>query len=76
MAKFATENPIDFVLTLGDNFYDSGVKSVDDPRFKVGLRIFFIRIFFDLLCACCRCFVLVVSKQSGLAPPRRSIPSL
>ncbi|KAI0217710.1 Tartrate-resistant acid phosphatase type 5 [Lamellibrachia satsuma] len=34
MAKFANKNPIDFVLTLGDNFYFDGVKSVDDPRFK------------------------------------------
>ena len=35
MAKFAHKNPIDFVLTLGDNFYFDGVTSVDDPRFQV-----------------------------------------
>ena len=23
-----------FTISLGDNFYDSGVKSVNDPRFK------------------------------------------
>jgi len=34
-AKLAKENPIDFVLTLGDNFYEHGVESVDDPRFTV-----------------------------------------
>ncbi|KAI0217709.1 Tartrate-resistant acid phosphatase type 5 [Lamellibrachia satsuma] len=32
-ANFANKNPVDFVLTLGDNFYTYGVKSVDDPRF-------------------------------------------
>ena len=35
MAKFAHKNPIDFVLTLGDNFYFDGVKNVEDPRFQV-----------------------------------------
>jgi len=35
MSKVADKNPIDFVLTLGDNFYFDGVKSVDDPRFTV-----------------------------------------
>lgn len=34
-ANFANKNPVDFVLTLGDNFYTYGVKSVDDPRFTV-----------------------------------------
>ncbi|XP_054707866.1 tartrate-resistant acid phosphatase type 5-like [Uloborus diversus] len=34
MAEAATKLGIDFVLTLGDNFYFDGVKDVDDPRFK------------------------------------------
>jgi len=33
MGKFATDNNIQFVLALGDNFYYDGVKDVDDPRF-------------------------------------------
>ena len=40
MAKSADKNPIDFVLTLGDNFYFDGVKNVDDPRFQV--RLFYL----------------------------------
>jgi len=31
MGKWATENPNDFILSLGDNFYPSGVTSEHDP---------------------------------------------
>lgn len=31
MGKWATENPNDFIISLGDNFYPSGVTSEHDP---------------------------------------------
>ena len=34
MAERAAAEPIDLVLTLGDNFYPSGVRSADDPRWQ------------------------------------------
>ena len=34
MGKKATEVGAKFTIALGDNFYDMGVKNVDDPRFK------------------------------------------
>lgn len=34
MNEHAKENPYDFCLVLGDNFYDNGVTSPDDPRFQ------------------------------------------
>lgn len=34
MGKRAAEIGSQFILTTGDNFYDSGVKTVDDSRFK------------------------------------------
>lgn len=34
MAERAAREPIDLVLTLGDNFYPKGVKSVDDPLWQ------------------------------------------
>lgn len=34
MKEFALHNPVQFVLYLGDNFYESGVNSVDDPMFQ------------------------------------------
>jgi len=36
MGKYARNNTVDFVLTLGDNFYYDGVKNIKDPRFQVG----------------------------------------
>lgn len=35
MSKVAQQMGADFVLALGDNFYYTGVESVDSPRFKV-----------------------------------------
>lgn len=34
MGKYAGENKTDFILVLGDNFYPTGVKSVNDPHWK------------------------------------------
>ncbi len=34
MARRASRTPIDFVLTVGDNFYPEGVSSVDDPQWQ------------------------------------------
>ena len=34
MGQVAQASNATFALALGDNFYDSGVKSVEDPRFK------------------------------------------
>ena len=38
MGRYARNHSIDFVLTLGDNFYFDGVKNVNDPRFQVGMQ--------------------------------------
>lgn len=35
MGRIADKMGADFVLALGDNFYYTGVDSVDSPRFKV-----------------------------------------
>jgi hypothetical protein len=35
MVKIAKKKNVHFTLALGDNFYDVGVKNVDDPRFQV-----------------------------------------
>src|SRR5258705_432313 len=32
--QYHRQRPFDFAITLGDNFYDKGMKSVDDPRWK------------------------------------------
>ena len=37
MAEHASTNRVDFVLTLGDNFYYDGVVNVEDKRFYVGM---------------------------------------
>jgi acid phosphatase len=34
LAARAARDPADFVLLLGDNFYDVGIQSADDPRWK------------------------------------------
>lgn len=38
MGKYASENKTDFILLLGDNFYQTGVKSVYDPHWKVSFE--------------------------------------
>lgn len=35
MSEVAEQMGADFVLALGDNFYYTGVESVDSPRFQV-----------------------------------------
>lgn len=34
MGKIGETLDPDFVISVGDNFYDTGLKSVDDPAFK------------------------------------------
>ncbi len=34
MNIYAEKNPIDFIISTGDNIYGKGVKSVDDPQWK------------------------------------------
>lgn len=34
MLQYHRQRPFDFAITLGDNFYNKGMKSVDDPRWK------------------------------------------
>lgn len=34
MNEYAGKNPIDFIISTGDNIYGRGVKSVDDPQWK------------------------------------------
>jgi len=35
MGKYGDENPVKFVVTTGDNFYETGIKTVDDPLVKI-----------------------------------------
>jgi len=34
MLKYHRQSPFDFAVTLGDNFYSSGMESITDPRWK------------------------------------------
>ena len=34
MLRYHRQRPFDFAITLGDNFYNQGMKGVDDPRWK------------------------------------------
>lgn len=34
MLKYHRQRPFDFAITLGDNFYNKGMKGLDDPRWK------------------------------------------
>ncbi|MCX6157303.1 MAG: tartrate-resistant acid phosphatase type 5 family protein [Ignavibacteriota bacterium] len=38
MAKYAEENPVKFIATTGDNFYETGIKTVDDPLVKLSFE--------------------------------------
>lgn len=38
MKEYALQNPVQFVLYLGDNFYPKGVSSVDDPLFQTSFE--------------------------------------
>lgn len=38
MGKFAMEEPATFVVTTGDNFYETGIKSVVDPLVKLSFE--------------------------------------
>lgn len=39
MLQFQKSNSVDFALLLGDNFYDYGVSSVDDPQFQSAFEV-------------------------------------
>jgi tartrate-resistant acid phosphatase type 5 len=34
MSSWANLQPVDFIISVGDNFYEDGVASVDDPQWK------------------------------------------
>jgi len=34
MLQYHRQRPFDFAITLGDNFYNNGMRGVDDPRWK------------------------------------------
>ncbi|MCP5054506.1 MAG: acid phosphatase [bacterium] len=38
MRDYALENPVEFVIMLGDNFYPTGVDSVDDDKFRTSFE--------------------------------------
>ena len=39
MGNVASSMPSQFTLALGDNFYDTGVKDVNDPRFNYTFEV-------------------------------------
>lgn len=39
MAQRAKSDHVDFILTVGDNIYDNGVESVDDPQWKTKFEV-------------------------------------
>lgn len=39
MVHLATQQPIDFVINVGDNIYKNGAKSVNDTNFKVNFIV-------------------------------------
>ena len=45
MAKVAKQYSVQFILELGDNFYDDGVKNVEDKRFEVKKYIYIIHMY-------------------------------
>lgn len=42
MASFASRKEVQFILALGDNFYFTGVRDVDDRRFQASVFRAFI----------------------------------
>ncbi len=38
MAKYAEESPVSFIISTGDNFYETGIKTVDDPLVKISFE--------------------------------------
>jgi len=38
MGSFADQNPLDFILSTGDNFYDNGVASTEDPHWTASFE--------------------------------------
>ena len=44
MGKVAESINSSFTLALGDNFYNMGVKSVDDPRFQATFEVRIVNI--------------------------------
>lgn len=43
MGKVAGDTNSQFILALGDNFYDTGVKDVYDHRFKYTFEVYYFR---------------------------------